>query len=304
MAFVVEVIEGVASQGIMETTVFLVQKLREGTTSDADAFTDDKSDDNVDQNGGYNLNWYTGASLMQRGTGGDFSVYFRGAFLGYLFLRAFVVSALIEEMSKYLAFTLTLHHPDFWSQKELQSTIEAIKRDEGFVDEATFLAAHATNPYGHDRSLKSRCATILVTMVSLGLGFSCCETLLYVIFYSDNSPELEIAVLIARAFLPIHPICSAWQGIGVCRRELENKSNFQMGRVVLPAVIYHGTFDFLLTLVGVLDFEQLALGLVSSFSVALGITLLGITIVTCEFHAQQRRLERQSWIDLGTARIG
>lgn len=46
--------------------------------------------------------------------------------------------------------------------------------------------------------------------------------------------------------MPIHPLAAAIQSIGVCRRDLEQDSSHQLGRIILPAVILHGTFDFVL----------------------------------------------------------
>lgn len=45
---------------------------------------------------------------------------------------------------------------------------------------------------------------------------------------------------------PIHAVCAAIQSIHVCRRDLEKDMSFGLGRIVLPSVIIHGTYDFLL----------------------------------------------------------
>ena len=56
----------------------------------------------------------------------------------------------------------------------------------------------------------------------------------------------ELGVLLVRALLPVHPIVAAIQSIGVCRRDLEGESSHQLGRIIFPAVMIHGTFDFVL----------------------------------------------------------
>jgi uncharacterized membrane protein len=60
-----------------------------------------------------------------------------------------------------------------------------------------------------------------------------------------------LIILLIRALLPLHPILAAVQSIGVCRRDLEKEAYHQLGRIILPAVMIHGTFDFVLEL---LDF--------------------------------------------------
>jgi hypothetical protein len=47
-----------------------------------------------------------------------------------------------------------------------------------------------------------------------------------------------------RCLFPIHPLAAAIQSVGVCRRDLENDSTTQVGRILLPAWLLHGTFDF------------------------------------------------------------
>jgi hypothetical protein len=56
---------------------------------------------------------------------------------------------------------------------------------------------------------------------------------------------MEIYVLLARALFPIHPIAAALQSIGVTKREVEKRPS-RFGRILLPAILFHGTYDFLL----------------------------------------------------------
>ena len=49
-----------------------------------------------------------------------------------------------------------------------------------------------------------------------------------------------------RCLFPIHPLAAALQSIGVCRRDLENDPKMQIGRILLPAWLLHGSFDFFL----------------------------------------------------------
>ena len=83
-------------------------------------------------------------------------------------------------------------------------------------------------------------------MVSVALGFACCENLLYVFVYSPPSIGVEISTLLARSFFPVHPLCAAIQSIGVCKRDLERDKRCGLGRIILPAILLHGSFDFVL----------------------------------------------------------
>lgn len=58
----------------------------------------------------------------------------------------------------------------------------------------------------------------------------------------------EITTLVARSFFPVHPLCAAIQSIGVCKRDIEGNKNYGIGRVISPAVLLHGSFDFVLLL--------------------------------------------------------
>jgi hypothetical protein len=66
-------------------------------------------------------------------------------------------------------------------------------------------------------------------------------------------PNPEITTLIARSFFPVHPLCAAIQSIGVCKRDIEGKENYGIGRVISPAVLLHGSFDFVLMLAAFYD---------------------------------------------------
>ena len=83
-------------------------------------------------------------------------------------------------------------------------------------------------------------------MVSVSLGFACCENLAYVFVYSPPSLGIEISTLLARSLFPVHPLCAAIQSIGVCKRDLEGDKRFGLGRIILPAILLHGSFDFVL----------------------------------------------------------
>jgi len=73
------------------------------------------------------------------------------------------------------------------------------------------------------------------------------QNLLYVFGYTPSkSLGVEIETLIARSIFPVHPLCAAIQSIGVCKRDLERQRNVGLGRIIAPAILLHGTFDFVL----------------------------------------------------------
>ena len=49
-----------------------------------------------------------------------------------------------------------------------------------------------------------------------------------------------------RCLFPVHPLAAALQSLGVCRRDLEKEAKMGVGRILLPAWLLHGSFDFFL----------------------------------------------------------
>ncbi|KAL9183556.1 hypothetical protein ACHAXT_004412 [Thalassiosira profunda] len=153
-------------------------------------------------------------------------VDYPGVYIFAQFLNAFFVAALVEEMLKYFSYRMVVV-PD------LLPGTSANRTDEEAV----------TN---NQKTTKSTGAGITVAMVSVALGFACCENLAYVFVYSPPSLGIEISTLLARSLFPVHPLCAAIQSIGVCKRDLEGDKRFGLGRIIFPAILLHGSFDFVL----------------------------------------------------------
>lgn len=67
---------------------------------------------------------------------------------------------------------------------------------------------------------------------------------------TDSNPQhSEITTLVVKSLFPVHPISAAIQSIYVCRRDLEKDPSVGLGRIVLPSMIFHGTYDFALMMV-------------------------------------------------------
>jgi RsiW-degrading membrane proteinase PrsW (M82 family) len=195
----------------------------------------------------------------------------------YLMLNAYISAAFVEELCKYFGFWMVVH-PDFSTlirQQRGRSNETALE----LSTEETPLMARATNntlttgnnleepllgvlgtttissttpssQTGYHRSFKSLGCAITIAMIAVSLGFACCENLLYVFVYSpqNESITVQLSILGMRSIFPIHPLAAAIQSIAVCKRDLEGDPTVGIGRILLPSVLLHGTFDFSLLL--------------------------------------------------------
>jgi RsiW-degrading membrane proteinase PrsW (M82 family) len=144
-------------------------------------------------------------------------------FCFFTFLNAFVVAAFVEETCKYFGFWM-VETPDL----------------------------NDSSLFGRV-SKESKGVGITIAMVATALGFACCENLLYVFVYSPPSLVNEVTTLLARSIFPIHPLAAALQSIGVCRRDLEGDCKVGLGRILFPAIMLHGSFDFLLMVMALIQ---------------------------------------------------
>jgi len=155
----------------------------------------------------------------------------------YLFVVSFLLAAMIEETCKYFGYRM-VDHPDFYSKSEVEEAMKCYEKKEG--------DASVTSFSNQNRSFQSRAAAVTVSMVAVGVGFACCENLVYIFIYGKAYRASEIFILLARSLFPIHPIAAALQSIGVCKRDIESKQH-GLGRIILPGVVFHGLYDFMLT---------------------------------------------------------
>ena len=162
------------------------------------------------------------------------------------FLNAFLVASLVEEIGKYLCFWM-LEHPDLQEEEILahpilETQLGSSKPSSVTTEDTELLPSKTPEPI----SLVSRGSATTIAMVTTALGFACAENLLYVFVYTPPGLASEISTLIVRCMFPVHPIAAAIQSVGVCRRDLECDASSQMGRILFPAWLLHGTFDFVL----------------------------------------------------------
>lgn len=152
----------------------------------------------------------------------DFAVNHPEVFILVQFVNAFCVAAFVEEIMKYFSYRMVVT-PDTITSRSRSSLSSA-------------------------RSSKSTGSAVTVAMVSTALGFACCENLVYIFIYSPPLLDIQISTLLARSLFPVHPLCAAIQSIGVCKRDLERDKHYGLGRIIFPAFMLHGSFDFVLML--------------------------------------------------------
>jgi len=199
----------------------------------------------------------------------------------FLFFSAFGVAALVEELSKYFGFKI-VDHPDFLQEDELRSAAQhgiSLREQRGkkvkpryewgggldYSMEVENTSSQLLDTDTDDtmnipielqecppRSASSLGTAITVAMVAVALGFACCENLIYIYIYTGQSLDMEISVLISRSLFPIHPLCAAIQSIWVCKQVVEKDVSVGIGQIILPSILLHGSYDFVIMLLNFL----------------------------------------------------
>jgi RsiW-degrading membrane proteinase PrsW (M82 family) len=215
----------------------------------------------------------------------------------YLFVNAFFLAAMIEELSKYFGYRM-VDHPDFLAKRALDEASEIYNQDE---EEEGQRPDDALDFSQQDRSLKSRGAAVTVSMVAASLGFACCENLIYIFVYGEATLTMEVLILIARSLFPVHPIAAALQSIRVCERDLEKNSKIRLGDIILPAVLFHGFYDFFLMWIDFMDTRHgqfleaadddavEASGAGDLYSVVVSLLLIAVTLI---YYFRESRKQR------------
>jgi RsiW-degrading membrane proteinase PrsW (M82 family) len=163
----------------------------------------------------------------------------------YLLFNSFILAAMVEELCKYFGFRM-VEHPDLMNQNELELAANCTSQNSSpdEMEDPQNPLEPPSFPF-QNRGANSRGNAITVGMVSVALGFACCENLIYIFAYGDQTVPTELFILLLRTLLPVHPIAAALQSIQVCRQELEG-AKLGLLRKILPGLIFHGTYDFCL----------------------------------------------------------
>lgn len=227
----------------------------------------------------------------------EFSRQMPTTHLVLLFFQCFFVAAFVQELTKYLAFRMASLHPDFWSKKDLDKVLDATD-EEGEGGALVDLDILPEIPLGaQSRTFSARCYTILVASISVSVGVGCFDDLLYAAMYHNRG--FHWGSLLFRIFLlSIHPVCAAWQALGISQFDVALDQEVQTGFIIFPAVISHGLFDFSILLGEYLIAE----GLVGKNDVVQGLTryllpvivlVASLVLVIFRFDVQQIKMRRK-----------
>ena len=106
------------------------------------------------------------------------------------------------------------------------------------------------------RTHRQKAAAVTTGMICVAVGLACAENFLYVFLLggasSDSNSDIleEWIVLLFRSVFPVHALAAAMQSVNMIRKfvECEDDNNHRVGvgRIILPAVIMHGSFDAVL----------------------------------------------------------
>ena len=120
------------------------------------------------------------------------------------------------------------------------------------------------------RTLRQRAAAVTTGMISVAVGLACAENFMYVFLLGgtggssnanggsggsgsgvDNRVMEEWVVLFFRSIFPVHALAGAMQAINMVRKFVEcaadeNDHRIGVGRIVMPAILLHGSFDAIL----------------------------------------------------------
>ena len=114
------------------------------------------------------------------------------------------------------------------------------------------------------RTHRQKAAAVTTAMISVAVGLACAENFLYVFLLGGtgagmDSDDGEFAmdgylqewiVLFFRSIFPVHALAAAMQSVNMIRKFVEidqdNGHRIGVGRIIMPAVIMHGTFDAIL----------------------------------------------------------
>lgn len=110
------------------------------------------------------------------------------------------------------------------------------------------------------RTYRQKAAAVTTGMISVAVGLACAENMMYVFLLggargssaAEHKGDIyeEWIVLLFRSVFPIHALAAAMQSINMIRKFVEgcdhNNHRIGVGRIILPAVILHGTFDAIL----------------------------------------------------------
>eukprot|EP00970_Alexandrium_tamarense_P015527 scaffold5199_cov199-Alexandrium_tamarense.AAC.22 len=132
----------------------------------------------------------------------DFVVKYQGFFVFNVFINSFVVAALCEELVKYFGYWMVVV-PDLLPQEQRVNLASRNATDASNTEESEEdLDTNQNNQLQPRKSAVSTGNAITVAMVSVALGFACCENLIYIFVYSP--PSLGMGKILTRGCRLFH----------------------------------------------------------------------------------------------------
>jgi RsiW-degrading membrane proteinase PrsW (M82 family) len=135
-------------------------------------------------------------------------------------------------------------------------------------------------------------------MLSAALGFATLENISYVMQTKGDIND-QLLVLFVRWLCPVHVICAVIQAVNLSKAALRMEK-LSLFRVLLPAILVHGSFDFTLFLTDVLAILP-DTNLVALFACTITISVLiviGSTIYACVSFKRLQAAYESRWSSL------
>lgn len=114
------------------------------------------------------------------------------------------------------------------------------------------------------RTRRQRAMAVTTGMISVAVGLACAENFIYVFVLGGTGADEDgekgsvmeaWLILLFRSIFPLHALSAAMQSINMVRKfvEVDHHKGHRVGvgRIVLPAILLHGTFDAVLLAVNV-----------------------------------------------------
>ncbi len=132
----------------------------------------------------------------------DFMVKHQAVFVFAIFLNAFLVAAMVEEMVKYFGYWMVVV-PDLLPKNNRQQDSDT-ENEDGINEANQDDRVNNRNGNATERhtSAKSTGIGITVAMVSVALGFACCENIMYVFVHSP--PSLGVGKIATRVIISLY----------------------------------------------------------------------------------------------------
>jgi len=148
------------------------------------------------------------------------------------------------------------------SRSRARSRSRSAIRSERLIEETGTTETEFDEDENDARTRRQKAMAITTGMISVAVGLACAENFLYVFVLGgavgENDPEdahkgdvwEAWIVLFFRSIFPVHALAAAMQSINMIRKFVEFDTDHGhrvgVGRIILPAVIVHGSFDAVL----------------------------------------------------------